>query len=182
MPGLRTGRAVVAMVAASFTLSAPVPATWRPSGARSASDELAGSIASVKVNTNWGGDEVMLALAAGTDVTSSAWPNAAGWKVMRASRARGAATAMVRTRSAGSVLREEGVIAVALEPSAAHETEGCDDDRLGSARRHDGRQARPDLLGTLDAQQREVVADALCRRLALAPHRDQHVGLVLQGS
>src|SRR5439155_17474178 len=181
MPGLRAGTSVVAVVPAALIRSAPVPATGLPSGPSSVSDELAGSIASVKVSTTCGGDVVMLALAAGTELTSSAWPNATPCSAISATRATCAATSRVRRRSAGSVLREKRVIAVALEPAAAHHSERGNHHRFRSARRHDAGEARPDLLRALHAQQREEVAYSLGGRLAFPAHRDQHVGLVLQG-
>src|SRR5947208_6664647 len=180
MPALRAGTSAVAVVAAALIRSAPVPTTGLPSGPSSVSDALAGSIASVKVSTSCRGDVVMLALAAGTELTSSAWPNAMPGTVISATRATCAATNEARRRSAGSVLREERVITVALEPAAAHEAEGSDHHRLRSARRHEAGEARPDLLRALHAQQGEKVAYSLRGRLALAAHRDQHLGLVLQ--
>ena len=112
----------------------------------------AGSIASVKVSTSCRGEVVTLALAAGTDEASSACASAIPPVTTRTTGTRHAAAAKGRRRRDGSVLREEGVIAVALEPAAAHETQGRDDHRLGGSGRHETREARPHLLGSLDSQ------------------------------
>src|SRR5437879_11059444 len=153
MPGARwVGTVSVAAVAAPLTRSPPLPATGFPSGPSRVRDELAGSIASVKVSTSCRGEVVTLALAAGTDEASSACASAIPPVTTRTTGTRHAAAAKGRRRCAGSVLREEGVIAVALEPAAAHETQGRDDHRLGGYGRHETREARPDLLGSLDSQ------------------------------
>src|SRR5437870_7321227 len=147
MPGARLGTVSVAVVAGELTRSPPLPATGFPSGPSRVSDELAGSIASVKASTSCRGEVATLALAAGTDEASSACASAIPPATTRTTGTRHAAATTGRRRRAGSVLGEEGIIAVALEPAAAHETQGRDDHRLGGSGRHEARQARPDLLG-----------------------------------
>src|SRR5437588_3755681 len=182
MPDARVGTSTVAIVPAPLSRSCPKPGTGRPSGPSSETEELAGSIASVKLRTRFRGEVVTLELAAGTELRRSACARATPTAASHTAPTRHAAATRGRERMGASVLGEERVIAVALEPAAAHESQRGNHDGVGGAGWHDACQARPDLFRALNPEKREVVVHALNGGLALAAHGDQHIGLVQEGT
>jgi ABC-type transport system substrate-binding protein len=78
------------------------------------------------------------------------------------------------------VFGEEGVVAEVVKPASAHEPDRGDHRAVRCSRREQAGDRGPDRLRALDAEERQVVAHALRRRLAVGAHADQDIGLVLE--
>lgn len=87
-----------------------------------------------------------------------------------------------RARMTPSVLREEGIVAVQLQPAASHVADGGGHGRVSGGGRQEGGDGGADALTVLHAQQGQVVRNPLCGALAVSTLPDEDVRLMLEGA